>query len=61
VPSLTTIRQPLKLMGSKAARALLQHLAKELHPSTITVAPELIIRESTARVHRPGTHQSSTR
>jgi LacI family transcriptional regulator len=50
VPSLTTIRQPLKLMGSTAASALLRRLAHEPIPETITLAPELIVRESTARV-----------
>ena len=53
VPSLTTIRQPLKLMGSTAASALLRRLAQEPLPETITVAPELIVRESTARVRPP--------
>jgi DNA-binding LacI/PurR family transcriptional regulator len=48
VPSLTTIRQPLKLMGNAAAAALLRRLAHEPLPPLIQVAPELIIRESTA-------------
>jgi DNA-binding LacI/PurR family transcriptional regulator len=54
VPSLTTIRQPLKLMGSTAAAALLRRMAHESLPPLITVEPELIIRESTAPLrHRP--------
>jgi DNA-binding LacI/PurR family transcriptional regulator len=48
VPSLTTIRQPLKLMGNTAAAALLRRLAHEPVPSLIQVEPELIVRESTA-------------
>ena len=46
VPSLTTIRQPLKLMGSTAAAALLRKLAHETLPLTIEVEPELVVRES---------------
>jgi DNA-binding LacI/PurR family transcriptional regulator len=54
VPSLTTIRQPLKLMGSTAASALLQRLNHEHLPQYIRIKPELIVRESTAplRKHR---------
>jgi DNA-binding LacI/PurR family transcriptional regulator len=48
VPSLTTIRQPLKLMGSTAAAALLRRMAHETLPTLMTVEPELIVRESTA-------------
>lgn len=49
VPSLTTIRQPLPEMGSTAARMLLRKLAGETTPDIISVDPELIVRESTAR------------
>ena len=48
VPSLTTIRQPLRLMGSTAAAALLRKLAHETLPATIEVQPELVVRESSA-------------
>jgi len=48
VPSLTTIRQPLKLMGNTAAAALLRRFAHESLPPVIQVEPELIVRESTA-------------
>ena len=51
VPSLTTIRQPLKLMGSTAAAALLRRLAREDLPSIIQIEPELVVRESTAPPH----------
>lgn len=48
-PSLTTIRQPLRSMGSIAARILLERIrGKNDHPPQVTVLPELIIRESTA-------------
>jgi LacI family transcriptional regulator len=46
VPSLTTIRQPLKLMGSTAAAALLRRMANETLPASIQVEPELVVRES---------------
>ncbi len=52
VPSLTTIRQPLKTMGSTAAHALLQKLHGEIVPSVMRVEPELIVRESTGPVSR---------
>jgi LacI family transcriptional regulator len=47
-PSLTTIRQPLRQMGTTAARTLLKRLqgAKDI-PDEIKIIPELIIREST--------------
>jgi LacI family transcriptional regulator len=48
VPSLTTIRQPLKTMGSTAAAALLRRLAHETLAPVITVEPELVVRESTS-------------
>jgi len=48
VPSLSTIRQPLKKMGSTGAEALLRKLSGEELPSILRVEPELIVRESTA-------------
>jgi LacI family transcriptional regulator, galactose operon repressor len=48
-PRLTTIRQPLREMGSSAARILLQRLQGfKDYPPELTVPPELIIRETTA-------------
>jgi LacI family transcriptional regulator len=47
VPSLSTIRQPLKLMGSTGAEVLLRKLAGEETPSILRVQPELVFREST--------------
>jgi DNA-binding LacI/PurR family transcriptional regulator len=49
VPSLTTIRQPLQVMGSTAAQMLLKKLHGEITPDLIQVDPNLIVRESTAR------------
>jgi LacI family transcriptional regulator len=54
-PRLTTIRQPLKKMGTIAAETLLRRIARpedDSHPQEIVVEPELIVRESTARVSR---------
>jgi DNA-binding LacI/PurR family transcriptional regulator len=51
-PSLTTVRQPLRQMGVIAAETLLRRInapAKTPYPKTITVEPELIVRESTTR------------
>jgi len=54
-PSLTTVRQPLRQMGEIAARTLIDRIeGKEDGPKEIAVAPELIIRESTAKA-APGT------
>jgi LacI family transcriptional regulator len=46
-PSLTTVRQPLREMGAIAARTLLRRLGGEKAEGTVTVAPELVVREST--------------
>ena len=52
VPSLTTIRQPLKHMGKLAATILLDRIANPAatYASSIPVKPALIVRESTARI-----------
>ena len=50
-PRLTTIRQPLQQMGSVAAALLLEKLGGGKVPETTKVEPELVIRESTARVN----------
>ncbi|MGC2152976.1 MAG: substrate-binding domain-containing protein, partial [Terriglobales bacterium] len=54
-PRLTTIRQPLKRMGTIAAETLLRRIARpedDSYPREIVVEPELIVRESTARASR---------
>jgi LacI family transcriptional regulator len=54
VPSLTTIRQPLAHMGQLATRILLERIADpgKLYPPSILVKPQLVVRESTARVNK---------
>jgi LacI family transcriptional regulator len=50
-PSLTTIRQPLRRMGALAAETLLERIENrdnEEFVRTIEVAPEIVVRESTA-------------
>ncbi len=51
-PGLTTVRQPLRQMGVIAAETLLGRInapPKKPYPKSITVDPELMVRESTAR------------
>ncbi len=48
VPSLSTVRQPLRKMGRTGAEALLCKLLGEDLPHLICVEPELVVRESTA-------------
>jgi DNA-binding LacI/PurR family transcriptional regulator len=50
-PSLTTIRQPLRAMGTIAARTLLDRIAhpEESFPEEIVMGPELVVRESSAK------------
>lgn len=51
-PALTTIRQPLWQMGKLAAETLLRRIANgptAPYPKVITVEPELIVRQSTAK------------
>ena len=52
-PSLTTIRQPLREMGMKAARILVDRLRGKEDPGQVSVKPELIVRESTAAAPSP--------
>lgn len=51
-PALTTIRQPLKKMGSLGAEHLLQNIQKNPADTLsleITVEPDLVVRQSTAK------------
>jgi LacI family transcriptional regulator len=53
-PALTTIRQPLRRMGELAAQTLVRRIANADHsanPKRLTVEPELVVRDSTCRVH----------
>jgi DNA-binding LacI/PurR family transcriptional regulator len=49
LPSLTTVRQPLMDMGKRGAQILLERIANrnQEFPAEITMAPELVVREST--------------
>jgi LacI family transcriptional regulator/LacI family repressor for deo operon, udp, cdd, tsx, nupC, and nupG len=58
LPPLTTIRQPLKEMGRRAAAILLALLRREVAKKNVTFSGELVIRESTAR---PGKSERSRR
>lgn len=50
LPSLTTVRQPLREMGEIAARTLVERIeGKKKYPGEIAVKPELVIRESTSQ------------
>jgi DNA-binding LacI/PurR family transcriptional regulator len=48
-PSLTTVKQPLREMGLRAAQVLLERIAEpdKEWPAEIVMEPELIVREST--------------
>jgi LacI family transcriptional regulator, galactose operon repressor len=49
-PSLTTVRQPLQMMGEMAARTLLNRIEDhEGWVADIEIEPELVVRNSTAR------------
>jgi DNA-binding LacI/PurR family transcriptional regulator len=52
IPSLTTIRQPLREMGKAGAECLLNKInhPKISHPQQVSMQPELVVRESTAQV-----------
>jgi DNA-binding LacI/PurR family transcriptional regulator len=63
IPSLTTIRQPLREMGKMGAECLLNRIN---HPKTpceqqVIVQPELVIRESTAKARRTPPAQKRSR
>jgi DNA-binding LacI/PurR family transcriptional regulator len=51
-PRLTTVRQPLKKMGTIAAETLLRRIARpddDSYPRELVVEPEFIVRESSRR------------
>ena len=49
-PSLTTVRQPLHKMGETAVEILISRIEENKEwPGEISVQPELVVRESTAR------------
>jgi DNA-binding LacI/PurR family transcriptional regulator len=48
MPSITTVRQPLRKMGSIAAQTVIERIeGSETYPSQIAIEPELVVREST--------------
>jgi DNA-binding LacI/PurR family transcriptional regulator len=50
-PSLTTVRQPLDIMGDLAARTLIERIeGKDNYPSELAVEGQLVVRESTGPV-----------
>ncbi len=51
IPSLTTIRQPLRAMGQAGAEALLNRInhPKAPYAPKVIMEPELVVRESTSR------------
>lgn len=52
-PSLTTVRQPLREMGKRGARILLERIAnpeKTELAAEVVIEPELVVRESTGSV-----------
>jgi DNA-binding LacI/PurR family transcriptional regulator len=55
IPSLTTIRQPLRDMGKAGAECLLNRInhPKVHHPPQIVMQPELVVRESTGMAPCP--------
>jgi LacI family transcriptional regulator len=61
VPSLTTVRQPLEMMGNLAVNIIMEGItaAQEKREWTIThhrAAPELVIRESTSAISLSTSH-----
>jgi LacI family transcriptional regulator len=52
IPALTTIRQPLRRMGMLAAETLVKRICEpgSQSPAFLQVEPELVVRESTAKV-----------
>lgn len=65
-PSLTTVKQPLRQMGLRAAQVLLDRIASpdQEWPAEIVMEPELIVRESTGpapTLARPALHNLQRR
>lgn len=60
-PSLTTVRQPMIRMGTIAAQTLLERLeGRTDFPAEIAIAPELVVRESTAKLSSAASFRVST-
>jgi DNA-binding LacI/PurR family transcriptional regulator len=52
LPPLTTVRQPLRLMGQMAMEILFKLMSGQEAPAQTRVEAELIVRGSTAKPHR---------
>src|SRR5262249_24070583 len=53
-PALTTVRQPLVLMGEIAAQTLVNQIEERAaYVPAIAIEPEFVVRDSTARVPLP--------
>jgi len=54
-PALTTVRQPLQLIGETAARAVISAITNGVKKKHLVLSPQLVIRQSTAtaRLIRP--------
>jgi LacI family transcriptional regulator len=65
IPSLTTIRQPLREIGKAGAEFLINRInhPKVPYPQQVVMQPELVIRESTAKAssRRPSPAQKPSR
>ena len=62
VPSLTTVRQPLRKMGEIAAQTLVDRIeGRKTYGRQIAIEPELVVRESTGKAGRSGRHPPSRR
>jgi DNA-binding LacI/PurR family transcriptional regulator len=53
-PRLTTVRQPLTKMGTAGAQLLIKRIISpdEPYPTEVWFEPELVVRESTAGIHK---------
>jgi len=48
-PALTTVQQPLQLMGETAAREVINAIANGAEDKQVVLTPQLVVRNSTAR------------
>lgn len=53
-PPLTTIRQPLRAMGEKAAEALLRCIEDKTSSPSVCMQPDLVVRRSTQKPEKVG-------
>ena len=62
LPSLTTVRQPMRKIGVMAAETLIDRIeGRDGHEAGILVEPELVVRESSAAVRPTLLHRNSER